>query len=146
MKKFIKALEDKGIMKGIVDSAIITENITGCHVNQNGLEMILDFHMMKDEDLEDIFLQEAHAIAVKSVFKYVEKQIAERQKVEAMNGVDFDALFAKATGKTPSNEDAKKEESKDLDAKIEDIMLESLSKALDEIFDDILKKMVNDCK
>lgn len=134
MKKFIKALEDKGIMKSIVDSAVITENITGCHVNQNGLEMILDFNMMKDEDLEDIFLQEAHAIAVKSVFKYVEKQIAERQKVEAMNDVDFDALFEKATGKTPS-----KEESKNLDAKIEDMMLKSMSKALDEMFSEILK-------
>lgn len=96
MKKFIKALEDQGIMEGIITSGIVTEKITGEPVSIGGLEMILDFHMTIDEELEDIFLQEAHAIAMKSVFKYVQKQILERQKVEAMDCVDFKGMFEKA--------------------------------------------------
>lgn len=146
MKKFIKALEGKGIMKEIVDSAVITEKMMGRPVQQDGLEMILDFHMTIDENLEDIFLQEAHAIAVKSIFKYVQKQVVERQKVEALVGVDTDALYAKATGKTASKEQVQKEESKDLNARIEDMVMESMSKALDDMFGNMLKSMFDDCK
>lgn len=148
MKKFIKALEDKGIMENIVTSGIITEKMTGIPVGHEGLEMILDFHMTIDEDPEDIFLQEAHAIAVKSIFKYVQKQIAERQKVEALNDVDFEGLFAKATGKAPVKEEVKKEESKDLNAKIEDMIMKSMSRVMDNVIADVLKASLtsDDCK
>lgn len=149
MKKFIEALEKNGGMGRIVNSAILSEKVTGRPVSQEGLHLILEFEMAMDENLEDIFLQEAHAIAVKSVFKYVQKQIVERQKVEAMNGVDFDGLFAKATGKTPSKEQKEqeqKEESKDLNDRIEDMVLKSMSKALDEMFGNMLKATFDDCK
>ena len=82
MKKFIKALENKGIMKSIVDSAIRGEKFIGSPMEQGALEMILEFEMSNDEDLEDIFLQEAHAIAMNSVFKYVQKQIEEKKKTD----------------------------------------------------------------
>ena len=102
MKKFIKELEDRGIMKEMVDSAIITEKITGCPVNQDGMELVLGFHMGFEEDLEDLFVEESNAIAMNSVFKYFQKLITERQKVEALNDVDFDALFAKVKELTSS--------------------------------------------
>lgn len=148
MKKFIKALEDKGIMEAIVVSGVFTEKVTGRPAPQDGLEMILDLHMWQDEELEDIFLQEAHAIAVKSVFKYVQKQIVERQKVNALNDVDFEGLFAKATGKAPLKEEVKKEESKDLNAKIEDMIMKSMSRVMDNVIADVLKASLtsDDCK
>ena len=131
MKRFIKALEDKGIMENLVDSGVSTEKMTGASVRQQGMELILQYEMMKDEDLEDIFLQEAHAIAMESVFEHVKKQIDERHKVEVMEDVDVDALFAKATGKTPFRED--------LDGKIEEMLLNSLSRVLDDVLSDVLK-------
>lgn len=143
MKNFIKALEDKGIMKSMIDSAILTEKITGTPVGQNCLEMILDCNFEEDEDLEDIFLQEAHEIAMKSVFKYVQKQIEERQKVEALDSVDFDTLFKKAIEQEPSKKDVQE---KSLDDKIEEILLESMSKVFSNALEDILKDMFKDCK
>ena len=136
MKKFIQALEEQGIMEAIVESAISTERITGIPVGQEVLEMILDFHMMIDEDLEDLFLQEASAIAMRSIFKHVQKKVVERQKVEAMNDVDFDGLFAKATGKVPLKEEVKKA----IDSLNEEI------KKLNESFADMTKSWFDDCK
>ena len=146
MKRFIKALEDNGAMDRIVKSAFETEKLTGRPVSQEGLNLILDFEMAMDVDLEDIFLQEAHKIAVKSVFKYMQKKVVEKQKIEALNDVDVDALFAKATGKKPSKKQVQKEESKDLNDKIEEMVLESMSKALDGLFSDVLKAIINDCE
>lgn len=61
--------------------------------------------------------------------------------------MDVDALFAKATGKTPSEKaGVKKEESKSFDEKIEDMFLKSMSKALDGVFSDVLKAIVNVCE
>jgi hypothetical protein len=141
MKKFIKELEDKGIMKRIVESGVFTENLTGHCVDVSGLEMILEREMSMDEDLEDIFLQEAHEIAMNKVFEYVHKQIEERQKVDALNDVDFDDLFAKATSK---EEKIKKNE--DLESKIEDAFMESVSKAFETVISDMLRKAVEDNK
>lgn len=141
MKKFIKALEDRGIMKSIVNSAILTEKVTGCSVNQEGLAMILDFKMTNDENLKDIFIQEAHEIAVKSVFEYVQKQIDEKEKVEALNNVDVEELFKKATRNAPI-----KEESKDMNDKIEDMLLESFSRVMDDVLTDLFKNMMDDGK
>jgi hypothetical protein len=143
MKNFIKALEDKGIMNILVNSAILTEKITGIPVAQNGLEMILEHKFKEDEDLEDMFLQEAHGIAMKSVFKYVQKQIEERQKVEALNDVDFDTLFKKAFGQESSKKNVQE---KSLDDEIEERLLESMSKAFSNALEDIVKDMFKDCK
>lgn len=82
MKRFIKALEDNGAMDRIVKSAFETEKITGRPVSQEGLNLILDFEMAIDEDLEDIFLQEAHKIAVKSVFKYMQKRLLKNRSLK----------------------------------------------------------------
>lgn len=84
MKKFIKELEDRGIMKTMVDSAIITEKITGCPVRQDGMEMILGLRMKTDEDLEDIFIKEAMETAMKSVFEYLQEQISEKKKEQSV--------------------------------------------------------------
>lgn len=147
MKKFIKALEDNGIMKRIVDSAVITEKITGEPVSIGGLEMILDFHMTIDEDLEDIFLQEAHAIAVKSIFKYVQEQILERQKAEYVADIDMENLFKKMTGQKEAEEPVKKPEvPNDLEKKIEEMVLGSLQDVVKELFTDMMKPMFDDCK
>lgn len=121
MKKFIKALESSGIMENIVRSAIMTEKLTGMPVGQSGVEMVLEEHMSEDEDLEDVFLQEAHEIAMKSVFEHVQKQIEEQKKLEVMN-VD-------------------KLKDKEIEAIIEAIA----KKFIDEAFD-ILKNMIDDCK
>lgn len=141
MKKFIKALEDKGIMERIVDSGIFTEKMTGRPIEQGGLEMILEFEMVKDENLEDIFLQEAHAIAVNSIFKYVQKQIVERRKVEAMDNVDVDGLFAKATGKTPSKEAEQKKES-NVEKLAEEFVMNAIADSIGGTLGALFKEML----
>ena len=146
MKKFIKALEDKGTIEFLVSSSMFTEEISGGSISMNDVEKILDLEFRRDEDLEHIFLEEAHIVAKKSVFEYVKKQILERQKAEVMNKVDFDGLLEKATGNMPEQ----KKESKDLDAKIEDMLFESLSKVADELFkelfNNITKNILDDGK
>lgn len=143
MKKFIEALEKNGGMGRIVNSAIMSEKVTGRPVQQEGLHMILDFEMAMDENLEDIFLQEAHAIAVKSVFKYVQKQIVERQKVEAMNGVDFDGLFAKATGKTPSKEAEQKKET-NVEKLAEEFVMNAIAESIGGTLGALFKEMLTE--
>lgn len=105
--------------------------------------MILEFEMAMDENLEDIFLQEAHAIAVKSVFKYVQKQIVERQKVEAMNGVDVDALFAKATGKTPSKEAEQKKET-NVEKLAEEFVMNAIAESIGGTLGALFKEMLTE--
>lgn len=139
MKKFIKALEDKGIMEKIIDSGIRTEKMTGRPVEQGGLETILGFEAMRNKDLEEIFIQESHAIAMNSIFKYVQKQIVERQKVEALVGVDTDALYAKATGKTSSKEAEPKEE-----MNIEDFIMNSIAESVGDALGELFKTMLTE--
>jgi hypothetical protein len=136
MKKFIKALEDGGVMERIISSGTMLEKWGGS-ISEEGLNEILESVMKSDENLEDIFLQEAHAIAVKSVFKCVQKKILERQKIEALNHVNVDALFAKATGKKPVKEEPK----------IDYITTtRALSALFDEMFVDILRNRFDDGK
>lgn len=143
MKKFIKALEEKGIMEKLIDSLVVSEKFAGIPVGQtqDAVKMILEFEMSKEEELEDLFLQEAHEIAMTFVFEYVKKQIVEKQKVEALNGVNFNALFEKATKK---KEILKKDE--ELDKKIENLVLDAMEKTLHEFLGDMLKNMFDDCK
>lgn len=77
MKKFIKALEDRGVIKNLVDTAFTSERVLGCPIRKEAVEVILEFEMMQNENLEDIFLQEAHELAMNLVFEHVQKQVAE---------------------------------------------------------------------
>ena len=128
MKNFIKKLEDRGTMEIMVKSAISTEKIAGRPVSQIGLEMFLEKQMEEDEELEDIFLQEAHYMAMKSVFEYMQKKIEERKEVEA------------------SNRESLVEKPKDREEVIEDIILSSFSRVVDDVLKDILKNMMDDLK
>lgn len=130
-------------MERTVDSGIFTEKMTGRPVGQNGLEMILELEMTRGEDLEDIFLQEAHAIAMNSIFKYVQKQIVERQKVEAMDNVDFDGLFAKATGKTPSKEAEQKKET-NVEKLAEEFVMNAIAESIGGTLGALFKEMLTE--
>ena len=113
MKKFIKALEDAGIMKKMVNSACKVEKMTGEPIKQRGMEMILELELARNEELLEIFFEETNEIAMKSIFKYLQKQILERQKTESLEEVDVDSLLEKALGKTSSKEESKKKLSVD---------------------------------
>lgn len=128
MKKFIKALEDNGGMKRIVDSAITKERLSGTSITEEGLNLLLDFEMAFNNESEDIFLQEARKLAVKKVFEYVQKQVEEKKS------------------KTDKMDDASVDKKEDIDEKIEDMIMECMSKALDSVLADVLKHAFDSCK
>ena len=80
MKNFIKALDERGITEAIVKSAIMTEKVTGRSITKGGLALILDYHMTEDEELEDIFLMDAHEIALDIVLDCIQKNVDAKKK------------------------------------------------------------------
>ena len=91
MKKFIKALEDKGIMKNIVKSYVMTEKQIGsvdCEEAEegmkHGLNLILDVELIRDDELCDIFFEEIREIGTSIVCEHV-KRLAKEKSKETIN-------------------------------------------------------------
>ena len=108
MKKFIKELENRGIIERLVNSV---RKYGRDEVNISIVSIIMQVEMSKDNDLFEVFMDEVHEIAFNTVIEYVNNQIHEAEKTDALKSVDPDALFAKATekgdsGLKKSNEEA----------------------------------------
>lgn len=73
---------------------------------------ILKFEMMKDESLFEIFMEEIQEVGFKVIADYINKQVQESEKMDAMNKVDPDALFRKATGQEDNEENHEAEDDK----------------------------------
>lgn len=80
MKNFIKALDERGITETIVKSVIMTEKVTGYSITKGGLALILDHITTEDEELEDIFLRDAHEIALDIVLDCIQKNVDAKKK------------------------------------------------------------------
>lgn len=87
MKKFIKALEDKGVMDNIVKSYIMTEKQIGSvdyeeaeEGMKHGLHLILDLEMIRDDELCDIFFKEMTDIGFNIVYEHVKQLVGEKSK------------------------------------------------------------------
>lgn len=124
MKEFIKALEDKGIMEGIIESHIFAQSLVKHPIDKGGLEMILNLEMADDEELSDLFDEEACNLATDAVFKYVQEKVLEKEAEKALDDVDVDGLFEKATCEKKT-------------VKFDESLHDALSKIFEAILDDL---------
>ena len=81
MDKFIKALEEKGIKENIMK--VLEKNPDA------DIAEILEYEISKDENLEDVFLDEAHKCAVNAgcgeIFnEFITEKIFNPEKVNAL--------------------------------------------------------------
>lgn len=81
MDKFIKALEEKGIKENIMK--VLEKNPDA------DIAEILEYEISKDENLEDVFLEEAHKCAVNAVCgeifnEFIIEKIFNPEKVNAL--------------------------------------------------------------
>lgn len=81
MDKFIKALEEKGIKENIMK--VLEKNPDA------DIAEILEYEISKDENLEDVFLEEAHKCAVNAVCgeifnEFITEKIFNPEKVNAL--------------------------------------------------------------
>ena len=75
MKKFIKALERERITDSIIRTAVLGNKLVGLpSFDSKDMNAILDIVFKDDEDLEDLFLQEAREVAVNIVLEYIKKK------------------------------------------------------------------------
>lgn len=92
MKKFIEVLKENGMMDRLVDCVRRTNEMTGKDkAPVSAISMILKFEMMKDNTLADLFFDEATKLAFKQVTEYVNGQVQETEKTEALmkQGLEF---------------------------------------------------------
>lgn len=92
MKKFIEVLKEKGIMDRMIDSVKTTNEVTGKdHAPVSAISLFLKFEMFMDKELSDLFIDEATEHAFKHVTEYVNAQVQESEKTEALmkQGAEF---------------------------------------------------------
>lgn len=92
MKKFIEVLKEKGIMDRMIDSVKKTNKVTGKDkAYVSSISLILKLEMLKDEELFNMFIDEATEHAFKHVTEYVNAQVQESEKTEALmkQGAEF---------------------------------------------------------
>lgn len=119
MKKFIEAINEKGITRKIVKCIKLAKKQTGDSDSDSdsegtfdAIKIILKIEMMKDEKLFDVFYDEIQELGFKFIAEYIDEQIQESEKIDAMNKVDPDALFRKATGQEDNEENHEAEDDK----------------------------------
>lgn len=85
MKKFIEVLKEKGIMDRMIDSVKKTNKVTGKDkAPVSAISTILMFEMFMDKELSYLFIDEATEHAFKHVTEYVNAQVQESEKTEAL--------------------------------------------------------------
>lgn len=92
MKKFIEVLKEKGIMDRMIDSVKKTNKVTGKDkAPVSSISLILKLEMLKYEELFNMFIDEATEHAFKHVTEYVNAQVQESEKTEALmkQGAEF---------------------------------------------------------
>lgn len=92
MKKFIEVLKEKGIMDRMIDSVKKTNKVTGKdNASFSSISLIFKLEMLKDEELFNMFIDEATEYLFKHVTEYVNAQVQESEKTEALmkQGAEF---------------------------------------------------------
>ena len=92
MKKFIEVLKEKGIMDRMIDSVKKTNKVTGKdNASVSAISLTLKLEMLTDEELFNMFIDEATEHAFKHVTEYVNAQVQESEKTEALmkQGAEF---------------------------------------------------------
>lgn len=92
MKKFIEVLKEKCIMDRMIDSVKKTNKVTGKdNASVSSISSILKLEMLTDKELFNMFIDEATEHAFKHVTEYVNAQVQESEKTEALmkQGAEF---------------------------------------------------------
>lgn len=98
MEKTIRMLKDKGNFDLLVEAVrkgMKKETVGG----------FLMFLLQADEELQNQWIDDVHILGLDTVWNTVQKAVKEQEAVEALNDVDPDALFEKATGHRLDQED-----------------------------------------
>lgn len=122
MEKTIRMLKDKGIFGKLV-KAVKND------MEKDKLECFLKMYIYLDEELKDQWCEEAKEIAMNSLWNTIQHELQEQKAVEALDDVDIDALYEKATGHRPDQE---QEEDCDLNDLIDKVIMSICKNVIDD--------------
>lgn len=94
------------------------------------MEDILCLFLQDDQSLEDQWIEDIHKLGVETLWKALQDAVQEQEAVEALNDVDPEALFEKATGMKKKKVCRSKEE-------LLEEMMTDIKEILDDLFDDL---------
>lgn len=113
MEKTIRMLKDKGIFDAVVKGV-------RKGMKKEAVEGFLMLMLHADEELQDQWIDDVHKLGLDTVWKTAQDAVKEQEALEALNDVDIDALYEKATGHRPDQE---QEEDCDLDVLIGKVIM-----------------------
>ena len=99
MEKTIRMLKDKGHYDFIVSA--VRKGMTKDILSGLMKTIILE----ADDELQEQWIDDIHMLAVDALWNTIQHELQEQKAVKALDDVDPDALFEKATGHRPDQED-----------------------------------------
>ena len=125
MEKTIRMLKDKGIFDTVVKG--VREGM-----KKEAVEGFLMILLHADEELQDQWIDDIHKLGLDALWNTIQHELQEQKAVEALNDVDPDALFEKATGHRPDQEDK--------DCCLDDLIDKLIMSICKNVIDDFEKK------
>lgn len=124
MEKTIRMLKDKGYFDFIVGAV-------RKGMKKNVLSGLMKTIVLEtDEELQNQWVDDVHKLGVDVLWNTIQQTLQEQEALEALNDVDPEALFKKATGNEVPAEEGKDDTAGTL--------TECVKKLFDELVDDLL--------
>lgn len=98
MKKTIEMLKQNGFFQTTVDNV-------RRGMSKDVMEDVLTIILLADEDFEHQWVDDVHKLGIEALWKAVQEEVEEQEAVEALDDVDPEALFRKATGQDQEKQD-----------------------------------------
>lgn len=127
MEKTIRMLKDKGIFDAVVKGV-------RKGMKKEAVEGFLMLMLHADEELQDQWIDDVHKFGLDTVWKTAQDAVKEQEALEALNDVDPDALFEKATGHRPDDDQ------EDKDCRLDDLIDKLIMQICKNVIDDFEKK------